>query len=173
MKCSAGSWWSAMAFSVVVAAGALAGPTNRPTEITSGQLTYDYKRSIAVFEHDVVVVDPQVRIESDTLTVLFGGTNEIKSVTALGNVRMFSEGRTAAARKAIYIAASGEILLTGDAKLSRANDTVEGDEITFWLNEERVLCKPGRLVIYPDENRSSGNVLGDRTPRTPAVGRGR
>jgi len=132
------------------------------TEITSDQLTYDYRRSIAIFEDNVVAVDPQVRIESDTLTVLFGSTNEIKSVTALGNVKIRSEGKTAECRKAIYIAATGEILLTGNAKLTRANDSVMGDQITFWLNEERVLCKPGHLVIYPDKERSGGDLLGDQ-----------
>ena len=43
------------------------------TTITSKRLTFDYKRSIAIFEEDVVVVDPQLRIEADNLTVLFAG----------------------------------------------------------------------------------------------------
>lgn len=146
-----------IALSAAVMANTESG--SQMTEITSGQLTYDYKRSIAVFEDDVVVVDPQVRIESDTLTVLFGSTNEIKSVTAMGNVTVRSDGKTAECRKAIYIAATGEILMTGNAKLTRANDTVMGNQITFWLNEERVLCKPGHLVIYPDEEQSDGSFL--------------
>jgi lipopolysaccharide export system protein LptA len=126
------------------------------TVITSGQLTYDYKRSIAVFEENVVVQDPQVRIMSDTLTVLFDQTNEVKSVTALGNVRIESENRRARCRKAIYLARRGEIMLSGDAELQRDKDKLSGDQITYWLNEERVLCKPGRLVIYSDEDTSGG-----------------
>lgn len=129
------------------------------TIITSGRLKYDYKRSIAIFENDVVVQDPQVRIESDTLTVLFGKTNEIRSATALGNVRIRSGDKTARCRKAIYIARTGEILLTGDAELHREKDSLAGDQITFWLHEERVFCKPGRLVFYPNGKRSSENVL--------------
>lgn len=136
------------------------------TEITSEQLTYDYKRSLAVFETDVVVVDPQVRIASDTLTVLFDGTNQIKSVTALGNVRIQSDGKRATCRKAIYIAATGEVLLTGDAKLMRGTDSVMGEQITFWLNEERVVCKPGRLLIYP-EGDASGSLRDAVAPDAP------
>jgi len=124
----------------------------KETVITSGQLTYDYKRSIAVFEEDVVVEDPQVRIESDTLTVMFDQTNDIKSVTSLGNLRISSENRRAQCRKAIYLARRGEILLNGDAKLYRDRDMLAGNQITFWLNEERVLCKPGRLVIHPQRD---------------------
>ena len=132
------------------------------TVITSNELSYDYKRSIAVFEDNVVVEDPQVRIESDTLTVLFGKTNELKSATALGNVRISSGDKRATCRKAIYIASTGEILLNGDAQLFRRNDSLSGDQITFWINEERVLCKPGRLVIFPDKERSRDDTLEKR-----------
>ncbi len=133
------------------------------TTITADTMSYDYKRSIAIFQDNVVVIDPQVRLESDALTVLFGRTNEIKSITAVGNVRIKSDDKAALCNKAIYIAKSGEILLTGDAVLMRNNDRLEGKQITFWLNEERVLCTPGRLIIYSDQERSGTDVfnLGD------------
>lgn len=157
----AGIWWGFCCVAAVAETAGFESPANGNgmTEITSAELTYDYKRSIAVFETDVVVVDPQVRIASDTLTVLFDGTNQIKSVTALGNVRIRSDGKRATCRKAIYIAATGEVILTGDAKLMRGTDSVMGQHITFWLNEERVVCKPGRLVIYPDEESSGPKLL--------------
>ena len=129
------------------------------TVITSGELTYDYKRSIAIFQEDVVVQDPQVRMESDMLTVLFGATNDIKSVTAVGNVRLRSGDKRASCNKAIYIARTGEILLSGKAVLMRQTDRLEGKQITFWLNEERVVCKPGRLVIHSAKERSDGDLL--------------
>jgi lipopolysaccharide export system protein LptA len=143
------------------------------TVITSGELTYDYKRSIAIFQDDVVVQDPQVRMESDMLTVLFGSTNDIKSVTAVGNVRLRSGDKRASCNKAIYIARTGEILLSGKAILMRETDRLEGKQITFWLNEERVICKPGRLVIHSAKNRSGGNVLdavrGKKPAQSPAA----
>ena len=135
--------------------------TNKPSEttITSDEMSYDYKRSIAIFQDNVVIVDPQVRLEADALTVLFGSTNEIKSVTAVGNVRIKSADKSASCNKAIYLAQSGEILLSGNAKLMRNNDTLEGKQITFWLNEERVLCKPGKLIIHSDQERSGTDVF--------------
>jgi lipopolysaccharide export system protein LptA len=133
------------------------------TTITADTMSYDYKRSIAIFQDNVIVIDPQVKLEADALTVLFGSTNEIKSVTAVGNVRIKSDDKAATCNKAIYLAQSGEILLTGNARLMRDNDTLEGKQITFWLNEEKVLCKPGRLIIYSDQERSGTDVfnLGD------------
>ena len=56
------------------------------TVITSARAYFDYKRSIAVFTGDVNVVDPEVRIKSDKLTVIFDGSNDVSSVTAVGNV---------------------------------------------------------------------------------------
>ena len=126
------------------------------TVITSERLEFDYKRYIAVFEENVVVVDPRVRIETDHLVVCFDGTNDVKSVTALGNVRIRSEDKRGYCRKAVYVARTGEVVMTGDAKLHRSKDSVMGDLITFWLDEERMKCTPGRLIIYPKESQGAG-----------------
>ena len=144
------SKWAAVFVMLVIACKVVSGepaPTN--TVITSGQLTFDYKRSIAIFEKDVVAVDATMKLECDRLTVLFDKKNEVKSLSAVGNVKMTSEGRTGTCKKAIYLAKTGELLMTGDARLSRGRDTVSGKRITIWLNDDRMICEPGRLVIYP------------------------
>lgn len=143
---------------VAVAAAGPATARDTKTTITSDQMSYDYKRSIAIFQDNVVVEDPQVRLEADALTVLFGSTNEIKSVTAIGNVRIKSGDKAATCNKAIYIIRTGEILLTGKAKLMRNNDALEGKQITFWVNEERVVCSPGKLTIHPASGNNSGST---------------
>ena len=122
-------------------------PTN--TVITAQTLTFDYGRMVGVFEGDCVVIDPQVRMACDKLTVMFEGSNEVKSVTATGNVRVFHQDKSATCDRAVYIARTGEIELTGNAHLFRNQDTISGNAITFWLNEERVICKPARLTIFP------------------------
>lgn len=147
-------WIRACGLAVVLGVGliveAAAQGTNQ-TVITAKRLTFDYKRFIAVFEDEVVVEDPKVRIESDQMTVIFHRTNDVKSVTATGNVRMKSQDKVATCKKAVYLADTEEVLLTGDAVLSRGRDRVSGDRITFYLNQERVICEPGRLVIFPQE----------------------
>lgn len=127
------------------------------TTINAKTLSFDYKRFTAVFEGNVVVVDPQVRMEADRLNVIFEGSNEVKSVAASGNVRMWHEDKTATCDRAIYVSRSGEVILRGGATLRRGDDRVMGDEITFWLNEERMTCTPGRLIIAPKENPRSGS----------------
>jgi lipopolysaccharide transport protein LptA len=120
--------------------------------ITSQTMTFDYKRLIAVFENDVKVVDPRLAIDSDKMTVLFERDNTVKSVTAQGSVVIRQQDKTATCDKAVYLKQSDEIMLMGSAKLIRGKDYVAGNTITFWLNEDKVRCEPGRLVIYPQSN---------------------
>ena len=133
------------------------------TVITSKHLTFDYSRYIAVFEEDVVVVDPQITIKSDKLTVRFDSTNSVKSVTAVGNVRLRQGDKTGSCEKAIYVARTGEIILLGDARLNRGSDSVIGRQITFWINEDRLTCEPGHLIIFPKEGGGRGleELIGD------------
>jgi len=136
------------------AGGEEAAATNR-TVITADRLTFDYKRYIAVFEENVVAVDPRIEIESDKLTVIFDNTNDVKSVTAIGDVHLRTEDKTGVCRKAIYLARLGEVILLGDARLYRGKDSIMGDKITFWVNEDRMTCEPGRLIVVPEDEQAA------------------
>jgi lipopolysaccharide export system protein LptA len=129
------------------------------TVITADTLSFDYNRMIAVFEGNVVAVDPEVRIDCDRLTVIFDGSNQVKSVTAIGNVRVKQGEKRATCDQAIYVARIGEIELRGNAHLYRGKDEISGNKITFWLDEERMLCEPGRLVIFPGSRDAGGDLL--------------
>jgi len=126
------------------------------TVITSKRLMFDYRRSIAVFEEDVVVVDPQMKIKSDKMNVIFDKENNVKSVTALGNVHIWQDDKTATCNQAVYITLTGEVIMTGEPKLHRGRDSLAGTKITFWTNDDKVTCERPHLVIFPDE--------GERTP---------
>jgi lipopolysaccharide export system protein LptA len=120
------------------------------TVITSKRLEFDYKRSIAVFEDNVRVVDPQMTMTADRMNVIFDAESGIKSVTAIGHVRITQDDKAGTCGRAVYIALTGEFIMTGSPKLQRARDTLEGTKITFWTNEDRVTCEPAMLVIYPE-----------------------
>lgn len=125
------------------------------TVITSEKLAFDYKRSIAEFEGNVVVEDPRIRILSDKLSVIFDKTNSVKWVTAVGNVRMWHQDREATCQKAMYSAVNGEVTLTGDAVLKRGNNSLAGSTITFWLDKDTVNCEKGRLTLEPGADGGS------------------
>ena len=124
------------------------------TVVTSDRLTFEYKKQTAVFDGHVVVVDPRIRIESDELRLVFSKTNEIKTVTATGNVRLKSEDKTGTCNKAVYVGETEEVTLTGNARLNRGKDTVTGDSIKCYLNEDRVVVEGGtQLVIFPEDSQ--------------------
>lgn len=140
-----------------------APPASNKTVVTAKQLSYDYKRSIADFDGDVVVVDPQVRLKADKMTIIFDKTNEVKSITSLGNVVIDSEDKRATCDKAVYIAKTGEVIMTGNAKLTKGEDVVTSERITFFLNDETVKAErsagnpDGRVkfIFTPQENKEN------------------
>ena len=101
------------------------------TVITSTRLNFDYKRSIAEFSGNVTVKDPRVRIEADQLNVIFDNESNVKSVTAVGNVRISQGDKVGVCKKAVYLSGGDKIIMMGDAKLSRPSESLYADEITF------------------------------------------
>lgn len=132
------------------------------TVITAEKLTFYYERQIAIFEGNVVVTDPELKIEADSLTVLFDGESSVKSATAVGNVKLFQGDKEGSCEKAIYLAKTGEIVLYGNAVLRRDKDYVTGDTITFWVNEDKMVSEPGLLVIVPDGDRRESELFGPK-----------
>lgn len=126
------------------------------TVITSERLTYDYAKHYALFEKDVVVTDPELKILCDKLTVIFDNDNKAKTVKAEGQVYMIQLDKKTKSDVATYNVETGEIVLTGSPQVTRGRDTLTGDKITFWRNENRMKCEPrARLVIYPDSESKS------------------
>lgn len=133
------------------------------TVITSEKLTFDYKNQYALFEKDVVVVDPSMKLFADTMLVTFDENNKAQKIKAEGRVRILQEDKQASSKVAEYDVESGEIVLTGDPQVTRGRDTLTADVIKFWRDENRMECMPrARLVIYPDEDGGTrGSLFGE------------
>ncbi|MDD5708862.1 MAG: LptA/OstA family protein [Kiritimatiellae bacterium] len=127
------------------------------TVITSNRLEYDYKESVVMFEENVKVADPQFTMTADRVLVFLAGTNDVRQVRAVGNVVFVSEGRSARCAQAVYTRADGKIVMTGnDVVLQRAKDQVWGKEVTIWVNDQRMECKPARMVIQQETIQGDG-----------------
>jgi lipopolysaccharide export system protein LptA len=123
------------------------------TVITSKEMFLDYKDRSVLFEKDVCVEDPQLRLLSDTMKVGFSEKNEISWIVAEGAVRMFHEGREANAGKAVYDVATDEFLLEDNPKLIDGRNTLVGEKIRFRRASGQMVCEPSaRLVVFPDKN---------------------
>ena len=133
------------------------------TVITSDRLTFDYQKHFALFETNVVVVDPQIKILSDKMTVLFDEKSKAQSIKAEGNVYIVQDDKKAKAANANYEVDTGKIVLTGSPQVTRGKDILTGDTITFWRDQNKMICEPrARLVIYPSEG-GARDLLGDES----------
>ena len=130
--------------------------------ITSEKLTFDYKNHYATFENNVLVTDPEMRLTSDKLTVPFNETRAAKVITAEGNVHITQLDKVARSQGATYDVDSGKIVLAGKPRVTRGRDTLDGEVITFWRDDNRMTCQSrARLVIHPEKDGSNKPFLGE------------
>jgi lipopolysaccharide export system protein LptA len=117
-----------------------------PIQITSEKLDFDYKNRRTVFRGDVEVIQGDVHLQSDVLTVDYtqaGDQQQLKAVTADGNVRITQAGKKATGSHAVFDQTTRTVVLTGNAVLEEGSNQVNGD----------------RIVVHPDDSRME--VLGE------------
>ena len=119
------------------------------TVITSKRLDYDYPKHTAVFDGDVVVTDPRVKILGDTITAVFATNNQPESVTAVGNVRIEQTNRVAVCNQAFYSIKSGLLVLTGKPRVSQGGNVLSGTRITFNRDTDKMECTDAKMTVAP------------------------
>ena len=125
------------------------------TRITSDQLTYAAENQRVVFDRNVHVVRPDFELWAERITVYLkppknGGPKEEKGsmpsgmaagdvdrIVAERNVRMKSENRTGTCAKATYTMDTGVLLMEGDPRLTDGENTVTGETIKYFTEENR------------------------------------
>jgi len=132
------------------------GETNLiKTVVTSDSLMFDYGRSTCVFDGNVVVDDPRVKMECDKLHIFFDATNSVDYIVASGSVKVWQGDKRGVCDKAVYTANTGAIVMTGSPKLQSGNSLVRGTEIKIFVNSEKVISTPkARLVVFPSESKN-------------------
>ncbi len=148
----------AVAMGVQAQVGVPATAPDDVTVITSERLTFDYRQQFALFERDVVVVDPELRLSCDRLVVWFDDDGQARLIKAEGNVRMTQEDKIAEAGEATYDLEKSRIVLTKNPRVQQGNDFLEGTVITYYVETQVMICEPqAKLVIFPksDGGRSA------------------
>ena len=126
------------------------------TVITSDKLTFDYKKHYALFEDNVVVVDPQMKLMSERMTVTFNESNKVENIRAEGKVIIVQEDKTANSDLAVYNVDTGEIVLTGHPTVTRGKDVLRGEKITFWRDENRMRVEKGATLYLQNTGGKGG-----------------
>jgi lipopolysaccharide transport protein LptA len=126
------------------------------------KLTFDYKKQYALFENNVLVTDPEMQLAADRLTVLFDNKGKAQSIKAEGRVTIRQTDKTAQAGLATYDFETGKIVLAIKPRVTRGRDMLEGEIITFWRDQNRMICQSqARLVIYPEKGGVKDQFFGE------------
>jgi lipopolysaccharide transport protein LptA len=166
--------------------GTDAAKTNEPvtTEIYADEAFFDSSKSTGVFSGRVKVVDPRFNVQADKLTVFIGkGENQgLEKAVAEGNVGVVRDrpdpnggAPTRAAgrsEKATYIAATGNVELTGTPRVQQGLNThvATSPDTVMVINQNGQLTThgPSRTEIRqePKTEKDKGEKKAETSPKT-------
>lgn len=145
----------ALFFFLVLSVSAISAPTGErpsslqalgkeglPIKIVSDRLEADDMARKVKFVGHVIVRRGDVTLYAhEVLVTYLQGKGDIEEVIASGEVRIIQEDRIATAERATLYQKEGKIVLTGMARLLQGSDSIEGEEITVLINEEKSIIK--------------------------------
>jgi lipopolysaccharide export system protein LptA len=139
------------------------GKSKDPVDITSDKLDFDQKKNIATFTGNVIARQAETSLEADTLKIFFAESDQsLQEIIATGKkVVIKLQGKKAFCKKMHYYAVERKIVLTGNPSLDDGKNVISGEEITFFLDEERSVVKSGqqkrvRTTIFPGQRGGLG-----------------
>lgn len=131
-------------------------PQEKKLHVTSDNMLVEKESSTISFSGNVIATQGDTVIKADKVSVFLftdkekkalpeNMKQEIKSITASGNVRFESENRTAFADKAVYTATDHKIILTGESpRVMTGESYVTGKKIILFQNSGKVIVEGGK-----------------------------
>ncbi len=128
---------------------------DKKLKITSDSMVVEKASYIIKFSGNVVVTQQSGTIHAETITVILFNDEEkkarkknepqnIKEITASGNVEFISDNRTAYADQAVYTSLDDKLVLTGDSpKVITGESYVTGKTIILYQ-------KSGKIIVEGD-----------------------
>jgi len=135
--------------------GGMRADTSAQVEVTADSLRVDQATGHAVFTGNVLIGQGEMRLSAATVTVVYGegGQQRIKTLNASGGVTLVSGADAAEAAQAVYDIESGQVVLTGDAIVTRGDSVLSGDRIEVNLKDgTATVAGRVRSVLQPGGN---------------------
>ncbi|MCB9778331.1 MAG: hypothetical protein H6742_07190 [Alphaproteobacteria bacterium] len=121
-----------------------------PLEIEAPRSRWDLATRVVVFEGGVQATRADVVLTCETLTVRYATADRVERAVAEGDVVVRRGDRRATGARAELVADSGEVTLTGAPLLQEGPNTLRGERIVLFLDDEKVTCDACRLVVAGD-----------------------
>ncbi len=111
-------------------------PGSGTVEIVADRFSVRESQSRSEFTGNVVITQEGLKVWAERVVVNYGagGTSDIKSFEALGDVRIQSETQTATGDRAVYDPKTRILRLSGNVKLVTAGGIVNASEMLVDLN---------------------------------------
>ena len=131
---------------VFAAGDTMSKRNDQPITIKSNELFTDNATGAATFTGKVVARQGDLVIYSDRLVVHYAEKDkEVDRVEAFGNVRIVQENRRGEAEHAVYESRLAKITLDGGRpKVFQGEDTVTGEVITYFVDEQKSVVTGGK-----------------------------
>jgi lipopolysaccharide export system protein LptA len=121
-----------------------------PIDIKSDRLEAHNKERKVIFEGNVQARQSDVLIFADRLTTYYDKAGkDVDRIVAEGSVKITQADKVGTSREAVFENQSRKIVMMGDPHLWQGKDELRGDEITVYLDEDRVLVEKARGVFSP------------------------
>lgn len=130
-----------------------------PVEVTSESMEALSDPRRVFFTGDAVARQGEVTIRANQLRIFFlGDSDVIERIEAEGSVRIEQGERVATGEHGVMHQEEATIVLTGSPRISQGDDSVEGEEVTVFLNENRSIVRGGnssrvRAIFQPEDEK--------------------
>ena len=139
------------------------GPrSNAPIVIDADRMEAFKKEGLVMFTGNVIAKQENSVQTADRMEVYLDDKGErVLRIISTGNVKVVTEDcRTGTARRAEYYDDEQKLLLIGDAKVWQEDNVVTGEEIEFFLAEDRSTVKSGprgrvKSIFYPKRDEQN------------------
>lgn len=128
--------------------------SNSPVSIDADSMELRQKERLVVFTGAVSARRDDLSIQADRVEVKMQEKGEeVESIRSSGNVRIKKGELLASGREGIYDVGADLITLTGEPKVWRGRDAVEGERILLHISDERVEVERARAIMYPSDKQ--------------------
>lgn len=131
-------WVAALAVAAPNAVLALSTDRDQPVNIEADWAEADDIKGVTVYKGKVVIIQGSLRISGDVVTMYFDKNKELERMIAVGKLARFRQKvdgeevfQHAKAKRIQYNLATDTMVLTGTAKLSKGEDSIQANRIVY------------------------------------------
>lgn len=119
--------------------GAETKPSSEPVEITSHKMVSEKGGEKIIFLGEVVAKQGDTTLYCEEMHVFQEqGGSQIQRIEAYRQVRIVQEGRVATGDRGTFFQLERKVVLQGNARAVSGQDEVEGETITYFLDQENI-----------------------------------